>query len=211
MWYQVEDNRIISNMNNPRDLTIGNVQHPRGIFKSWSSDELKAIGIYGGVKIGSNKNTKLYKNTESVSYNQSTDTVEITITSTEKDVAGIKEQMISQNKAVVGSMLTTHDWQVIRELEGKPMSGPVKTYRDAIRSNGDTVEAAISAATTVAELEALSKPSQTSITEDVITSIVDEVGDPILDINGDPTTTTESVTTVTDHLAVLHNWPELGE
>lgn len=213
MWCLVEDNKIVKNINNPKALTIGGVQHPRTIFRSWSVDELKAIGIYEIIQLGSKKNTKFYRNSESINYNIDTDQVEKIITSTEQDLAAVKERMISENKTTVGSMLTQHDWQVLREREvpGKPMKNAVKTYRNSIRANGDVVEAAIVAATTIEELEALSQPSQTSVSEDVVTPVVDEAGNPVLDIDGNPTTTTESVTTITDHPAVLHNWPELGE
>ena len=46
MYAIVESNTVTKIINNPKALTIGDVQYPSKIFGLWSEAELKAIGIY---------------------------------------------------------------------------------------------------------------------------------------------------------------------
>ena len=46
MWALVESNNITKLIRNPKPMVIGDVQYPSNIFASWSSADLKAIGLY---------------------------------------------------------------------------------------------------------------------------------------------------------------------
>ena len=50
MYALVEDNAITKTYNNPRGMTIGDVQYPQNIHSLWSESDLNAIGIYSVVE-----------------------------------------------------------------------------------------------------------------------------------------------------------------
>ena len=68
MWALVESDTIQEIFNDPKALSIGDVQYPKNIFSLWSAEELQAIGIYP-VEINSSnyKNVNYYNNAE-ISY-----------------------------------------------------------------------------------------------------------------------------------------------
>lgn len=79
------------------------------------------------------------------------------VDSTERLVTkGLKSNFISQVKATAGSILAQTDWTVTRKVE-RDVAIPtdVVAYRAEVVSKADELEAAITAVTTVAQLEAL--------------------------------------------------------
>ena len=67
MWAKVEDNNITRIYARPRQITIGDVNHPANIFELWSTSELEAIGIYEITIDSTNlKDTEYYQ--EAVDY-----------------------------------------------------------------------------------------------------------------------------------------------
>jgi hypothetical protein len=72
---------------------------------------------------------------------------------TPKDLAGLKDQWISQVKATAHVLLEETDWLVIREVEEPgTMKQDVKDYRKSVRSRSSEIEVAINACTDVAML-----------------------------------------------------------
>jgi hypothetical protein len=81
---------------------------------------------------------------------------------------GLKSQAIAQTKVTAGSLLAPTDWMVIKaaEVEGFSVPAEVTTYRAAVRTASNDIEAAITACTTHDAFMAL------------YTTPVDENGDP---------------------------------
>ena len=111
-------------------MTIGDVTYPKQVFHD--ADLLATLGITP-YEMPVQLNQRYYWNNE-----------------TERDVDGLKEQMISTIKSQVGSRLKATDWMVIREMDGgDAMSADVKAYRSAIRAEGNAKEAEVNALVTL--------------------------------------------------------------
>lgn len=70
---------------------------------------------------------------------------------------GLKSNAISKVKTQANGQLRGTDWMVIRGVEniGKPMNTEAKDYRAAVRASSDSIEAAITATTTLEEFMGL--------------------------------------------------------
>ena len=65
MWALVKSNKVSEVINQPKSMTIGDVQYPRKTFSLWSASELQAIGImksYKTIVIKKIVNTTLIQN-----------------------------------------------------------------------------------------------------------------------------------------------------
>jgi len=70
-----------------------------------------------------------------------------------KDIDQVKAMLVSQSKAIAGSMLSQTDWKIIRAAEtGVAASAEVLAERAAIRTASNDNETAINACTSVDEL-----------------------------------------------------------
>jgi len=126
MW--TDSNNII--IKTPRSITVDLITYPRQVFND--SALLATLGITP-YEMPVQLNQRYYWNNE-----------------TERDVDGLKEQMISTIKSQVGSRLKPTDWMVIREMDGgDAMSADVKAYRSAIRAEGNAKEAEVNALVTL--------------------------------------------------------------
>jgi hypothetical protein len=73
-----------------------------------------------------------------------------------KDLAGLKDSWTTQVKSSAGSLLSSTDWKITRAAEGvKPVDPETLADRAAIRAYSNTLEASITACTTVEELIAI--------------------------------------------------------
>ena len=73
-----------------------------------------------------------------------------------KDIDQVKAMLVSQSKAIAGSMLSQSDWKIIRAAEtGVAASAEVLAERAAIRTASNDNETAINACTSVDELAVL--------------------------------------------------------
>ena len=137
MWYS----ETFGTIKTPRALTIDSIQHPANIFRAWSKRELLSIGIAPArVEAPDSR----YWNTGRESYTFTNGEWVISYESTEKDVAQLKEQLISKISANVGSTLSSSDWRVIREADGGVvLADDWKTYRNEVRAHGNALEAGV--------------------------------------------------------------------
>ena len=139
MWYSEQFGTIKT----PRALTIDSIQHPANIFRAWSKAELLAVGI-APARVDAPDSR--YWNTGLEAYTFTDGEWVISYASTEKDVAQLKEQLTSKISAHVGSLLSSSDWRVIREADGgTAMSDEWRTYRNAIRAHGNSLESGVEA------------------------------------------------------------------
>jgi hypothetical protein len=78
------------------------------------------------------------------------DDVTETVDGVEYTTAGLKTNAIAQTKVTAGSLLAPTDWMVVKasEVEGYSVPADVLTYRAAVRTASNDIEAAINACTT---------------------------------------------------------------
>ena len=179
MWALVESDNVTQVYTRPKGLTIGEVNYPSNIFMLWSSSELEAIGIYAVVIDNSNlKNKEYYINTNqtfafasgavSATYGTATakpiaDTLftaqdETDGLGTEGEVAarGLKySHKITINHEAAGLLAST-DWMIIRAAEGgTAVPSATTTWRAAVRTKANSMQAQIDGAANVDALAAL--------------------------------------------------------
>ena len=180
MWALLNsDNTVNKILTRPKALTIADVKYPANIFSMWTSAELEALKIYEVVVDNTNlKNNEYYINTDqtfafasgtvTASYGTATakaiaDTLwtaqdETDGLGTEGEVAtrGLKynhKEMIDQKAA---SLLQDTDWMVIRAAEGgTAVPGATTTWRAAVRTKANSMQAQIDGAANVDALAAL--------------------------------------------------------
>ena len=168
MFVLVENDSITKTLNTSRGITIGENQYPRAIYTLWSTAEREAIGIYEVVLDNTNFKDQKYN----INTNQSFTFVDGVATAsygnaTAKDLADVTEDGITtpglktKHKEIIkkqaSGLLTPTDWHVIKatEVESYSVSAEQTTYRAAVRTASNDMEALIDACTTVDELAAL--------------------------------------------------------
>ncbi len=167
MWYS-ETHSLIKT---PRGITVNGIQHPASIFRKWTKPELMAIGIAPArVEVPDSR----YFNTGRESYTFTDGEWVISYESKEKDVEQLKEQLISKISAHVGSLLSSSDWRVIREADGgSVMSDEWRTYRNEIRTHGNSLESGVEA---FASVEAIRRFQNAEVQEERYLSTYDDEG-----------------------------------
>jgi len=167
MWYS-ETHSLIKT---PRGITVNGIQHPASIFRKWTKPELLAIGIAPArVEVPDSR----YFNTGRESYTFTDGEWVISYDTTEKDVEQLKTQLISKINAHVGSLLASSDWRVIREMDGgSAMSDEWRTYRNEIRTHGNSLESGVEA---FASVEAIRRFQNAEVQEERYLSTYDDEG-----------------------------------
>ena len=184
MYAIVESNTVTKIINNPKALTIGDVQYPSKIFSLWSEAELKAIGIYEVVFDNSNKKDEEYYINTNQSFNYADGQVTASYgTATPKELADILwtqedsdngdlpddkevgdvkvEGLKTQHKRVIknqaSGLLEPTDWYNHKALDDDTYVIPanIKTYRANVRTRSNEMETAIDNASDVDALATL--------------------------------------------------------
>ena len=184
MYAIVESNTVTKIINNPKALTIGDVQYPSKIFSLWSEAELKAIGIYEVVFDNSNKKDEEYYINTNQSFNYADGQVTASYgTATPKELADILwtqedsdngdlpddkevgdvkvEGLKTQHKRVIknqaSGLLEPTDWYNHKALDDDTYVIPanIKTYRANVRTRSNEMETAIDNASNVDALATL--------------------------------------------------------
>ena len=181
MYALVKDNSIEKIINNPKAMTIGDVQYPAKIFQLWSQDELNAIGIYEIIFDNSNKkDEEYYINTDqsfdyadgqvTASYGSATPKLLEDRNNTNEDgspmlddkgnqvvTKGLKSQKKNIVKNQASGLLTPTDWYVLKATDVAEYSVPsaVSTFRANVRTRSNEMETAIDNASDVDALATL--------------------------------------------------------
>ena len=177
MYALIENNEIKKLYNNPRALTIGDIQYPRSIFSLWTNEEKEAIGIYEVVFDNTNKKDEAYYINTNQSFNFADGAVTASFgTATARELAdrngtdedGVEldpvvviEGLKTKHKRIIKSqasgLLTPTDWYILKEADAENYAIPsaITTYRVNVRATSNEMEAKINACTTVDELAAL--------------------------------------------------------
>ena len=157
MWAKVESGSITKLIPRPKGMTIGGTQYPQNIFTMWSSSELEAIGIYEVTIDNTNlKDTKYYINTDQ-SFTFDSGTVTATYgTATAIGLVGLKTTHKEKINNQAGNLLRHTDWMVIRATEGgTAVPSETTTWRAAVRTKANSMQAQIDGAANVDALAAL--------------------------------------------------------
>ena len=139
MWHS-EQHGVIRT---PKGITVNELQHPANIFRLWSKEKLAEIGITPArVEVPDSR----YYNTGAETLTLVDGETVISYASTERNVDDLKKGLISAIKQNVGSSLSSSDWRVIREADGgTAMSDAWKTYRNEVRTHGNSLESGVEA------------------------------------------------------------------
>ena len=168
MWALVENDSVSKVYQNPKAITIGDVNYPSNIFSLWSASELEAIGIYEVTVDNSNwKDPAYYINTnQSFVYANSSVTASYG-TATAKDLddttnpdgtvtLGLKSVHKNTVDSQAYGLLQPNDWLVVRNQEaGTAIPADWTTFRAGVRTTAADMKSKIDAVTTVDELAAL--------------------------------------------------------
>ena len=137
MWATInEDNSIKEIINYPRAITVGQVRHPKDIFKSWSWTDLNNIGIYEVVDSSNRGNDFFEYSTTSYAFNSNTNKVVMSCTLTDKPLADLKAKAIAQAKTTANNYIKRFSWLVERlAYDGsKTIPSAVGTYVGDIKT-----------------------------------------------------------------------------
>ena len=169
MFALVENGSITKMLNSNRGLNLGENQYPQAIYSLWSTAEREAIGVYEVVWDNTNKKEGEYYNNTKQSFNFADGVVTASFGSatarslvdvTAEDgtiLLGLKSLKKNDIKKQANSLLDTSDWYVVKATEVGSYSVPAETttYRAAVRSKSNDMEALVDGCNTVEELEAL--------------------------------------------------------
>ena len=156
MWARIMGSQLVEIINQPKAMTINNVQYPKSIFtRSWTDEERKALGIVPYVYEGSRVENMFYTSSDSAPVVE-TDRVVVTRTNTARDIDNIKATMKKHVSNVLSGYLTQTDWIVIREQDnGTAKPADLAKWRTDLRAKAVALETAIDDKSDVAGLEAM--------------------------------------------------------
>tara|TARA_A100001201_G_scaffold120716_1_gene104213 strand:+ start:14 stop:649 length:636 start_codon:yes stop_codon:yes gene_type:complete len=180
MWAIVKNSQLIEISNGNKPITVGDVVHPKDIFKHWTKSQLKDIGVYEFIS-GSTLDNR-FETQGAVSYVVDDDagTVTETIAKNNKNINDVNEvdengdplldeygdQVVTkglktiykeQIKQQATGLLAPTDWMVVRKAEDstKTIPSAVTTYRASVRTKADEICTAIDNCDTLDKLKAL--------------------------------------------------------
>ena len=180
MWAIVKNSQLIEISNGNKPITVGDVVHPKDIFKHWTKSQLKDIGVYEFIS-GSTPDNK-FETQGAISYAVDDDagTVTETIAKNSKNINDVSEvdengdplldeygdQIVTKGLKTIykeqinqqaAGLLASTDWMVVRKAEDSSKSIPsaVTTYRASVRTEADKILQAISDCDTLDKLKAL--------------------------------------------------------
>ena len=169
MFVLVENDSITKTLHSNQGITIGENQYPQSIYTAaWSVAEREAIGIYEVVFDNTNfKDSKYYNNTnQSFAFAGGVATASFGAATArsldDETVDGLTTLGLkTKDKEIIKSQsrgrLNPTDWHVVKATEVESYSVPADTttYRAAVRTASNDMEALIDACNTVDELAAL--------------------------------------------------------
>jgi len=193
MYALVIDKKIAKVFNNPEPFELNGNKYSSQIFYLWSNEEKNAIGIYEIETDSTNlKDESYYNNTNEIfefsngkairKWGTATPKQLEDVNATDEDgepvlqdgkqvvIKGLKSQKILMIKSQSAGLLQSSDWYVVRKSEtGKEIPTNIETFRTAVRTKSNEMEAMITACNSVDELKSLfeytGKPSTRPIGE----------------------------------------------
>jgi hypothetical protein len=169
MYALIQNNEIVKVFSNPEGFILDGNQYSSQIFTAWSRAEKEEIGIYE-IETDSSKfkDESYYNNTNEIFEFKNGKAIRKWGTATPKQLEdvinedatitkGLKSQKISVIKQQASGLLSPTDWYVVKanEVEGYTIPNNIKTFRTAVRTKSNEMEAMITACTTVEQLKSL--------------------------------------------------------
>jgi len=156
MWARIMGSQLVEIINQPKSMTINNVQYPKSIFtRAWTDEQRKALGIVPYEYEGSIIENMFYTSSESAPVVKA-DKVVVTRTQTARDIDDIKATMKKHVSDVLSGYLAQTDWIVIREQDnGTAKPADLAKWRTDLRAKAVALETAIDDKSDVAGLEAM--------------------------------------------------------
>lgn len=179
MYALVIDKKIAKVFNNPEPFELNGNKYSSQIFYLWSNEEKNAIGIYEIETDSTNlKDESYYNNTNEIfefsngkairKWGKATPKQLEDVNATDEDgepilqdgkqvvIKGLKSQKIQMIKSQSAGLLQSSDWYVVRKSEtGKQIPVNIETFRTAVRTKSNEMEAMITACNSVDELKSL--------------------------------------------------------
>lgn len=179
MYALVIDKKIAKVFNNPEPFELNGNKYSSQIFYLWSNEEKNAIGIYEIETDSTNlKDESYYINTNEIfefsngkairKWGTATPKQLEDVNATDEDgepvlqdgkqvvIKGLKSQKIQMIKSQSAGLLQSSDWYVVRKSEtGKEIPANIETFRTAVRTKSNEMEAMITACNSVDELKSL--------------------------------------------------------
>ena len=180
MYAIVKNNQLVQITQGNKPITVGDITHPKDIFRIWSKSDLKNIGVYEFIPASRIDNRFATPTNPSYSIDNNAGTVTETINSIDKNINDVNEvdengdplldqygdQVVTkglktiykeQIKQQATSLLAPTDWMVVRKAEDSTKSIPsaVTTYRASVRTKADEICTAIDNCDTLDKLKAL--------------------------------------------------------
>ena len=180
MYALVVDKKIVKVFANPEPFELNGNKYSSQIFFLWSNEEKNAIGIYEIETDSTNfKDESYYINTNEIfefkngkairKWGTATAKQLEDVNATDEDgepvlqdgvqvvIKGLKSQKISVIKQQASGLLSPTDWYIIKgsEVNGYTIPASISTFRTAVRTKSNEMEAMITACTTVEQLKAL--------------------------------------------------------
>jgi len=180
MWAIVKNNQLVQITRGNKPITVGDVTHPKDIFRLWSKSDLKNIGVYEFIS-GTQADSRFESN-GAISYSIDNDAGTVTQSITIKNrkltdtnevdengdplldengnqvvTKGLKSMYKEQIKQQAADLLKPTDWMVMRYVEDNTKTIPsnVSTFRASVRTKADDICTAIDNCDTLAKLKAL--------------------------------------------------------
>jgi len=185
MWALVEDGSITKLINNPRGMTIDDIQYSRKIFSLWSKSELEAKGIYEIVWNNSKKKDEEYYTNTNQTFTYDADAGTVTATygdatakahadanATDEDgaeldpvvvIEGLKTKKIRVIKQQAAGILAETDWYIVRKADADTaIPSAITNHRAAVRTKCAAMETLVTNASNTAAIETLYTPVNTA-------------------------------------------------
>ena len=179
MWALVESNKIKEIIRNSKPIIIGDVQYPSNIFSSWTSVELKNLGLYEVSIDNSNLKDEKYYINGNIAYTYANNAVTAAypsavakslndvlwldsddkpagVSTGDVKVQGLKSIAKKEINEEAGVILSEYDWYTLRAADGgTAVPSNIATYRAAVRTAANSMCTKIDAAANVEALAAL--------------------------------------------------------
>jgi hypothetical protein len=137
-------------------FTYNDIQYPANWCNLSSPEEKAAIGMVDVVYGPQPSQTFYWVSENAPVYNAQTNQVDITFTSTPKDLFTLQSNMVNTVNQTAWTILSPSDWMVVKATEtGGTVPANWNTWRQTIRTQAADAVSVISACTTVDQLAAL--------------------------------------------------------
>lgn len=158
MFAIVQNGQIIMLIPAGSAFTYNGIDYPSNWIQLATPEQLSALGIVDVVYAPYPNDQYYWVSQNAPVYNAQTNQVDVTYTTTPKDLATCQANQITNINSQAYSLLQPSDWLVIRSVESGgvfPVPASWNTWRATIRTEASNAANAVTACTTIDQLAAL--------------------------------------------------------